>query len=160
VSWGDCQEFLRRLTEREQKAGTLPEGAAYRLPTEAEWEYACRAGATTVWSFGDGEEGLAEHGWYADNSRRGPHPVGRKRPNGWGLYDMYGNVGEWCQDRYGAYPTGDEADPTGPTSGDYRVLRGGGWHSDALFTGSACRSRANPEIRGSGNGFRVARSLP
>jgi formylglycine-generating enzyme required for sulfatase activity len=119
----------------------------YRLPTEAEWEYACRAGTTTPWSFGNDPGELADHAWFRDNAGKTTHPVRQKRPNPWGLYDMYGNVAEWCHDRYddGYYERGATQDPRGPDSGDERVLRGGHWASSP----QACRSSArNSEAPG------------
>ena len=116
------------------------EASGYRLPTEAEWEYACRAGTATRYSFGNEAGHLGDAAWFEGNSGKRPHPVGEKRPNAWGLYDMHGNVREWCHDRYGeeAYRDGPRADPRGPTEGDERVLRGGGWRSRA----DACRAAA------------------
>ena len=117
VSWQDAQEFLRRLTARN-------DGYLYRLPTEAEWEYAARAGATEAFP------GVAyELGWYYENSNEQTHPVGTKKPNAWGVYDMSGNVYEWMQDWYDEsyYRAGDDIDPIGPPSGRYRTIRGGSW---------------------------------
>ena len=100
-------------------------GRYYRLPTEAEWEYACRAGTTTAYSFGDDPDDLEDYGWYFDNSDDKYQKVGTKKPNPWGLYDMHGNVYEWCLDWYGPYPTGKANDPTGPPEGKEKVARGG-----------------------------------
>ena len=124
VSWDDCQKFLEKLNA---KSG--PGAGKFQLPTEAQWEYACRAGSTTRYCFGDDESGLGEYAWYGANSGGKTHPVGEKKPNAWGLYDMHGNVWEWCQDWYdgGYYANSPTDDPTGPATGSYRVFRGGGW---------------------------------
>ena len=154
VNWEDAAEFCRKLSENE--------GVEYRLPTEAEWEYACRVGTTTMWSFGDDESQLGEYAWIGENT--GPagedyaHIVGQKKPNPWGLYDMHGNVFEWCQDWHGEYPSGDVTDPAGPDSGSYRVYRGGGWSGFAWSRRSALRSRPPPSFRCNSLGFRVLRS--
>ncbi len=155
VSWEDAVEFCRRLSElpAEKAAGNV-----YRLPTEAEWEYACRAGTTTKYSFGDDESNLGDYAWYGDNSDANTHPVGGKKPNAWGLYDMHGNVWEWCQDWYGDYPSGSVTDPSGATSGSYRVFRGGGWSSTAEICRSANRGGGYPSFRVSCFGFRVCLS--
>ena len=110
----------------------------YRLPTEAEWEYACRAGTNSQYSFGDAMQKLKDHAWFADNSSKTTQTVGQKQPNPWGLYDMHGNVSEWCNDFYGKdyYKNSPEKDPKGPPSGRERVLRGGAWNSSA----GSCRS--------------------
>ena len=149
VSWEDCQRFVAKLKE---KAG---EGMACRLPTEAEWEYACRAGTKSEYCFGDEEGGLGEYAWYAANSESKPHPVGQKKPNAWGLYDMHGNVWEWCQDWKGDYAAGAQSDPKGPSLAGGRVLRGGSWFLLAGFLRSASRCCA-PADRGSLVGFRLA----
>lgn len=152
VSWHDAQEFLRKLNLREKTD-------QYRLPTEAQWEYACRAGSTQSYCFGDGEAELGQYAWYASNSQKGTHPVGRLKPNAWGLYDMHGNVYEWCQDWYEEYPNGPVTDPKGPTAGEYRVLRGGSWDGEAGDLRSAYRHRLTPGYRYGHEGFRVARGL-
>lgn len=154
VSWDDAQEFLQRLTDREQAAGRLPADWVYRLPTEAEWEYAARAGTTTAYFFGDDAGELGEYAWYGE-IRGQTHEVGLKDPNPWGLYDMYGNVYEWCADWYGAYPIGDATDPTGPDDGSHGVLRGGSWLSDPQYCRSAYRCILAPGDRGLNFGFRV-----
>jgi formylglycine-generating enzyme required for sulfatase activity len=159
VSWEDAVEFCRRLSElpAEKAADNV-----YRLPTEAEWEYACRAGATTKFSFGDDESELEQYDWCYENSLENSgsstNPVGRKRPNAWGLYDMHGNVKEWCQDWYGDYPSGSVTDPSGATSGSDRVLRGGSWCDTAEFCRSADRFGYEPSIRYDLWGFRVCLS--
>jgi len=138
VDWNDAVEFCRKLSAlpAEKKAGYV-----YRLPTEAEWEYACRAGTTTKYSFGDSESELSDYDWNNKNSGFISHPVGGKKPNGWGLYDMHGNVFEWCQDWYGEdyYGKSPVADPRGPTSGSSRVARGGSRFDNARLTRSASR---------------------
>ena len=118
----------------------------YRLPTEAEWEYACRAGMTTEYSFGRDTSQLGEHAWYAENALEKTHPVGGKKPNPWGLFDMYGNAAEWCNDVYevDAYKTHPARNPRGPVDGDKYVLRGGGWDSSAVSCRSAARVGEDP----------------
>ena len=153
VNWVDAVEFCRKLSlmSAEKTAGHV-----YRLPTESEWEYACRAGTTTAYSFGDDASRLSDYGWFGGNS--GTHPVGEKKPNAWGLYDMHGNVYEWCQDWFGPYRSGLATDPTGATSGSYRVIRGGSWYSFARNCRSADRGRYTPGYRSHYLGFRVLRS--
>ena len=155
VNWVDAVEFCRKLSAMpaEKTAGHV-----YRLPTEAEWEYACRAGTTTAYSFGDDASRLGDYGWFEGNSDSKTHPVGEKKPNGWGLYDMHGSVLEWCQDWPGAYPSGSATDPTGATSGSVRVSRGGSWKLIARGCRSAYRDWNSPEFRGINLGFRVLRS--
>jgi len=152
VSWEDAMEFCRRLSvlPAEKK-----KGFQYRLPTEAEWEYACRAGSTTARNFGDEETELIKHGWLGENSGGTPHPVGEKRPNSAGLFDMYGNVWEWCQDRYGEYPRGQLTNPQGSVIGPERILRGGSWYSLATDCRSAYRYQFLPGNRSGSVGFRV-----
>jgi formylglycine-generating enzyme required for sulfatase activity len=155
VSWDDAVEFCKKLSDlpEEKKAGR-----EYRLPTEAEWEYACRAGSKTVYSFDDEEGLLPEYGWFDRNSSNRTHTVGLLDPNAWGLYDMHGNVWEWCSDRYGEYPKGAVADPTGPEMGSLRVIRGGSWNFAAAECRSASRDWSGPSDHGDDLGFRVALS--
>ena len=170
VSWDDAVEFCRKLSElpAEKSAGYV-----YRLPTEAEWEYACRAGTTTAYSFGDSDSELGDYAWYRSNSAypksggfwsglfktsRNHHPVGEKKPNPWGLYDMHGNVLEWCHDWRGDYPSGSVTDPTGPASGDRRVLRGGSFKYRTAIVRSATRFYFQPDLRILAYGFRPART--
>ena len=129
VPWNECQEFIAKLNSQGE--------ALVRLPTEAEWEYACRAGTTTAYSFGPDATNLDDYAWHPENSGEGTHPVGQKKPNAWGLYDMHGNVWEWCADWSGDYPTDAVTDPTGPASGTERVLRGGSRRADADYLRSA-----------------------
>ena len=131
----------------------------YRLPTEAEWEYACRAGTSSRWSFGDDEAELDRHAWYSTNSDREPHPVGEKEPNSWQIYDMHGNVYEWCWDWLGDYPEDPQDDPTGLLRGSSnRVLRGGSFLFTPWGLRSAFRGRFGPEDRDWDVGFRCVRS--
>ena len=147
VLWEDCQKFIQRLNAKGE--------GAYRLPTEAEWEYACRAGTT-----GDYAGNLDEMGWYASNSGDKTRPIGQKKPNGWGLYDMHGNVWEWCEDWYdsGYYAKSLGSDPKGPSGGSFRVFRGGGWSITAVDCRSANRGSATPGYRGLALGFRLLRT--
>jgi formylglycine-generating enzyme required for sulfatase activity len=137
----------------------------FSLPTEAQWEYACRAGTQTQFSFGDDPEykQLGDYAWYAGNAlgkgEAYAHAVGTKKPNTWGPYDMHGNVWEWCSDWYGEYAEGDAVDPTGPAKGDDRVLRGGSWYSDPRYVRSAHRIRSPADNRGTDFGCRLALDL-
>ncbi|MGO8928623.1 MAG: SUMF1/EgtB/PvdO family nonheme iron enzyme [Limisphaerales bacterium] len=171
VSWDDASNYCAHLAQQEQAAGRLPWGWVYRLPTESEREYACRAGTTTAFNFGSAIHGgmanFCDYEEYdasiGDISVWTPTvsclyrttAVGSYQPNAWGLYDMHGNVWEWCRDWYGTYPTGSVTDPQGPTSGSYRVIRGGGWCDDGRFSRSAFRNFIDPSARVSRNGFRV-----
>ncbi|MBR1920499.1 MAG: formylglycine-generating enzyme family protein, partial [Kiritimatiellae bacterium] len=152
VSWDDCQKFIGKVSA----AARRQLGGEARLPTEAEWEYACRAG--TAGPYG-GTGHLNDMGWYYANSGGGTHPIGGKRPNACGFHDMHGNVCEWCQDWYGEYPSGDATDPQGPASGDGRVLRGGCWYVGARNCRSAFRRWDFPAYRSGGYGFRLCCSL-
>lgn len=177
VSSDDAVEFCKRLSElpEEKKAGRF-----YRLPTEAEWEYACRAGSTSKYSFGDDEGQLGDYAWFSGNSNQKTNPVGQKKPNAWGLYDMHGNVFEWCADWYDDYPKQAVTDPLGPAEGvvpvsrvvheysqdvlfqvvthETRVNRGGSWCSGAASSRSAGRNCNAPRVRSTNTGFRVALS--
>jgi formylglycine-generating enzyme required for sulfatase activity len=155
VSWNDAQEFIGRLNAVERVG-------VYRLPTEAEWEYACRAGTTTRWSFGDDESRLGEYAWYNLGACLAgecyARKVGMKLPNPWGLYDMHGNVWEWCQDwYYWIYPADAQVDPTGPGTGSARVVRGGFFNGYAWQVRSARRNAYSPSGRLGIVGFRLLR---
>lgn len=154
VSWNTATDFCLTLSN-------LPEekisGYKYRLPTEAEWEYACRAGTTTVHHFGNDSSQMSNYAWFDRNSGGTTHPVGQKQPNGWGLFDMHGNVWEWCQDYDDDLPSHSETDPTGPARGMKRVVRGGGWYYKATQLRSAYRGADPPEYEGNFLGFRLVR---
>ena len=154
VSWNDATEFCRKLSAlpAEKAAGNV-----YRLPTEAEWEYACRADTTTNYSSGDDSDSLFDHAWYKANSGGVTHPVGDKQANDWGLHDMHGNVWEWCQCYYGDYPRGEVTDPTGPATGPLRSIRGGSWGRLAESCQSAHRASIAPSVFNEYLGFRVCR---
>jgi formylglycine-generating enzyme required for sulfatase activity len=160
VSWNDAVAYCKKLSEKE--------GKTYRLPTEAEWEYACRAGTETRWSFGDDEKVLGDYAWYEGNAmdigERYAHQVGLKKPNAFGLYDMHGNVFEWCHDFYEKdyYKQSPEKDPTGPASNSdsSRVFRGGSWSDNTRFSRSAFRFRGAADSRYYVLvGFRLVREL-
>ncbi len=164
VSWNDAMAFCEKLTEQELMAGRLPKGYKYTLPTEAQWEYACRAGTTTALNSGKNLTSayecpeVDEVSWYKYNSNDTTHQVGQKKLNAWSLYDMHGNVWEWCLDWYGDYSISAVTDPLGPSSGSYRVVRGGSWdyYDDAKNNRSAVRGVGNPVEYSSNCGFRVA----
>lgn len=170
VSWLAAVRFLNALSEREklkpcyaisgEEARWDRSCNGYRLPTEAEWEYACRAGTKTPYSFGDNVLQLGEYAWYGGYSDYEVQPVASKESNAWGLYDMHGNVWEWVWDRYGPYPTeGARVDPGGPSTGESRLLRGGSITSSAADLRCAKRVRDAPDVRDGDNGLRVARSV-
>ena len=139
VSWNDCQAFIARLN-----ATLMKQMPGVRLPSEAEWEYACRAGAQTAYYFGDDAAKLGDYAWHSKNSGLTSHPVAEKRPNAWGLHDMHGNVWEWCADCYGKYPADAVQNPVGPAMGPGRVGRGGGWDDLAEDCRAAYRSYGRP----------------
>jgi formylglycine-generating enzyme required for sulfatase activity len=158
VSWNDAVAYCEKLREKE--------GKTYRLPTEAEWEYACRAGTKTARNFGDDEKVLGDYAWYDKNAwdidEKYAHQVGQKNPNAFGLFDTHGNVWEWCHDYYGEdyYKQSSEKDPTGPTSGSSRVLRGGSFDYGARGTRSAYRGSGDRRHYGYHDvGFRLVREL-
>jgi formylglycine-generating enzyme required for sulfatase activity len=164
VSWDDAVLFCDVLTSLEREVGRLTPSQAYRLPTEAEWEYACRAGTTTTYSFGDDPALLTEYGWYCDNAKRKIHPVAQKKPSPWGLFDMHGNVNEWCADWYDDTLAGGP-DPAGPILNQSRavlvswaatrVVRGGHCEERAPWCRSASRGRKDPWGHYGATGFRV-----
>jgi formylglycine-generating enzyme required for sulfatase activity len=158
VSWYEATNYCHQLTLRDRAAGRIPSGYAYRLPTEAEWEYACRAGTTNRFSYGDdlNYSELTEYAWYRDNSEGMTHAVGQKLPNPWGLYDVHGGVWEWCQDFWSDhFPGGSQIDPQGPATGPSQVMRGGCWSFPARHSRSAARLAVPPQGRLGDYGFRV-----
>jgi formylglycine-generating enzyme required for sulfatase activity len=160
VSWGDAMEFCIKLTARERKAGRLPDRWEYTLPTEAQWERACRAGSKTKFSFGDDGSNLVDYAWFLDGVRNPDEQYshrGQKKPNSWGLYDMHGNVAEWCRDWYGNTLLGGR-DPEITKEDSDRVLRGGGWDDIAGGCRAARRLSLGPSRRCIDAGFRVALS--
>lgn len=150
ISWNDANAFIKWLNRKEERV--------YRLPTEAEWEYAGRAGSTGRFYFGNGQARLGKYAWYWNNSKNHSHAVGEKIPNAWGLYDILGNVWEWCQDWYGKYPSDAVTDPIGPLSGSAKVFRGGSMHSHDRFCRSAYRGGYSPDGRFTSLGFRLVMS--
>ncbi len=175
VRWDDAALYCNWRSKEEGLEPCYDEGTfacnfaanGYRLPTEAEWEYACRAGTTADYSFGPDNRQLGQYAWFAGNADKQTHPVGQKKPNAWGLYDMYGNVAEWCNDVFDKdyYKDGETSNPRGPADGPRRVLRGGAWNSRADDCRSASRVGESP---GSADacfardaiGFRCVRRAP
>ncbi|MCP4697235.1 MAG: formylglycine-generating enzyme family protein [Gammaproteobacteria bacterium] len=152
ISWNDAAAYCDWLCKRT--------GENYRLPTEAEWEYACRAGSETAYCFGDDEKEIGDYAWHLENSAGNTHPVGEKKPNAWGLYDVHGNVLEWVYDWYGPYPEEAQTDPKGPETGPARVIRGGSWFNSPRGVRSADRSGDDPGDRLDDVGFRPVRAYP
>lgn len=183
VTWFTAIEYCNKLSEQENLPPyyeinvtkrrsnglidradvTVLGGEGYRLPSEAEWEYCCRAGSITPWYFGDQVLEVMQYAWYFDNSQNESHPVGEKKPNAWGLYDMHGNLLEWCYDWYGEFyyqQCIDIEDPIGPDNGSSHVLRGGAWQFGAEATRSPYRNNNSPESSSSVVGFRIMRNAP
>jgi formylglycine-generating enzyme required for sulfatase activity len=154
VSWDDVQAFIKKLNAQ-------GDGVSCRLPTEAQWEYAARAGKQSVYSFGDDPAKLGEYAWYDQNSGNETHPIGTRKPNAWDLYDMYGNVWEWIEDGKRTYAKNAVTDPNGPTdTGADRVIRGGSWDAAARVARSAYRDADLPGYRRDYLGFRCQSSSP
>lgn len=156
ASWNDVQGFLTRVNEAAPQ-----QGMSFDLPTEAQWEYASRAGSTTFWHFGDRAAALQEYGWFNANSSNKTHPVGRLQPNAFGIYDMHGNLWEWCADWYAAdyYAKTPVDDPSGSSAGLHRVVRGGYWLDHAMSCRSAYRDGSSPDYRSNRIGFRLAATI-
>jgi formylglycine-generating enzyme required for sulfatase activity len=156
ISWHDAQVFCQKLTQLARRT--------YRLPSEAEWEYACRAGTQSQYSFGDDETQLDNYAWYEDNSNQQPHPVGQKEPNAFGLYDMQGNVWEWCTDHwhenYKNAPTDGSPWLDGKNDNQFQILRGGSWINLPRHCSPAYRNNSSPDGTGMTSGFRVVCSSP
>jgi formylglycine-generating enzyme required for sulfatase activity len=149
VTWEDARAFCAKLSQLEKQK--------YRLPTEAEWEYACRAGTRTAWSFGDRQDEVVQYAWTQETSPDNPQPVGQKKPNPFGLYDMHGNVWEFCSDWYGPFLVQAEYDPQGPGAGRFRVFRGGSHYFPSWESRSSNRPDRQFPPRGGNLGFRVVR---
>lgn len=156
VSFLDALAYCNAITRREREAGHLPDQYLYRLPTEAEWEFACRAGTTNRYSFGDADDAITQYGWTTENAEGTTHPVAQKLPNPLGLYDMHGNVWEWCLDWFADYPQEPETDPVGPVGGMYKIFRGGSWNHDNPFARSGNRFMMSPSNGIHFVGFRLA----
>lgn len=176
LTWNDMVAFCNWLNAKEGRSACyqpddqggwrrVPDARGYRMPTEAEWEFACRAGTTTHYSFGDDVRQLDEHAWFnrtaETKTERGARPVATKRPNPFGLYDMHGNAWERCEDFFNpeGYGAGPRVDPVGPVTGTNRIARGGGWHYFDLHARSAYRNNYGPNFRSAGAGFRIVQQL-
>jgi formylglycine-generating enzyme required for sulfatase activity len=184
ITWYSAVEYCNKMSELEElppfyelkavkrrTTGTIEKaeilllgGNGYRLLTEAEWEYTCRAGSITPWCYGDQVMEVGDYAWYYDNSSMETHPVSEKKPNSWGLFDMHGNVMEWCHDWYDEFYyqqcAEDEENPTGPQEGTAKVLRGGAWQFGAEATRCAYRNSSSPDTSSGVIGFRVCRNAP
>ena len=152
IRWPNAVEFCKKLSEKEFET--------FRLPTEAEWEYACRAGTVTAYSYGSDPSSLTQYAWFNSNSDHNTHPVGQKKPNAFSLYDMHGNVWEWCSDFYAEYLVDSTVDPTGPPDGSSRILRGGSWFCTPGTCRSANRGWNIPDTRDDDVGFRIVLECP
>jgi formylglycine-generating enzyme required for sulfatase activity len=156
VSFIDASNYCAVVTQRERVAGRLPADHEYRLPYEAEWEFACRAGSTNLFNFGDDVALADDYAWTGENSDGQTHPVGQKRPNAWGLYDTHGNVWEWCLDWFAPYPAMALVDPVGPATNKFKLFKGGGWDNDAPFARASSRFMMPPVSGIHFVGFRMA----
>lgn len=152
-------KFCEKLTEVERSLGRLPDGWKYTLPTEAQWEYACRAGTNSRFSFGDEDSDLADYAWFAMNAANSAEKhaqvIGQKKPNPWGIHDLHGNICEWCQDEYASQMPGGNDPSVSATGSGIRVFRGGSWDDQAAFCRSACRNGSSSHLQSASFGFRV-----
>ncbi len=156
VSYLQALAYCHAITASDRKAGRIPADMAYRLPTEAEWEYACLAGADTAFSFGDSPEAAEDHAWTTETAEDKTQPVGQKKPNAWGLHDMHGNVWEWCTDWFAPHPAvGQLVDPAGPPNGERKMFKGGSWYHEAKFSRSTSRFVMEPGMSINYVGFRL-----
>jgi formylglycine-generating enzyme required for sulfatase activity len=156
VSYLRAVEYCAAITKREGDSGHLPADWEYRLPTEAEWEFGCRGGTTNLFNFGDDQSKADQYAWTAENSDSTTHPIGQKLPSSLGLYDIHGNVWEWCLDWFALYPESNSTNPVGPPQGKFKVFRGGGWNNEAQYARSANRFMMAPASGTHFVGFRLA----